>query len=377
MGLKIICSGYLLRYPLGGFCWHHLQYLIGFKRLGHHVTYVEHSGWPLSCYDPSRNDMTSDPTYGLAFVRELFQGAGMGNDWCYVSEDGAAHGMPREQLGQACHESDLYVNLSNINWIEELRLCRRRVLVDTDPVFTQIGGFGEGGQCSQYHTLFTYGENVHRAGCMMPTGGFNWLPTRQPVVRDLWRVTPGNCDAPFTTVMSWSAYGERTHGGIVYGQKDREFTHYFDFPRRTELNLELAVNAPIDVRNRLAQGGWRIVNPLDVSRTPAEYQSYLTRSAGEFSLAKHGYVVTQCGWFSDRTSGYLASGRPAVVQETGFSRNLPTGKGLLAFRTPDEAARALQSVRDDYAAHCAAARALVDEHFDSDRVLSHLLARSI
>jgi hypothetical protein len=377
MGLKIICSGYLLRYPLGGFCWHHLQYLVGFKRLGHHVTYFEHSGWPLSCYDPSRNDMTSDPTYGLAFLRELFRGAGMQDDWCYLSEDEASHGMSREELAQACRESDLYVNLSNINWIDELDLCRRRVLVDTDPVFTQIGGFGMGGPWSQYHALFTYGENVHGVGCTMPTGGFRWLPTRQPVVRDLWRVTPGDPNSPFSTVMSWTAYGERKHAGEVYGQKDREFTPFFQFPRRTELKMELAVNAPIDVRNRLADGGWGIVNPLEVSRDPTEYQAYLRRSAGEFSVAKHGYVAAQCGWFSDRTTGYLASGRPAVVQDTGFSRNLPTGKGLLAFRTPDEAARALRSVRDNYDAHSAAARALIDEHFDSDRVLSNLLTRSI
>src|SRR5688572_25588193 len=260
MGLKIICSGYLLRCPLGWFCWHHLHYLVGFKRLGHHVTYVEHAGWPLSCYDPSCNDMTSDPTYGLAFLRELLRGAGMSDDWCYLSEGDLAHGMPREQLAQLCRESDVYVNLSNINWLDELNLCRRRVLVDTDPVFTQIGGFG-GGQWSQYHALFTYGENVHRPNCAMPTGGFRWLPTRQPVVRDLWRVTPGDPDAPFTTVMSWTAYGDRKHEGQVYGQKDREFKPFFEFPRRTELKMELAINAPADVRERLADGGWRITNP--------------------------------------------------------------------------------------------------------------------
>jgi hypothetical protein len=136
MSLKIICSGHLIRHPVGGHSWHHLQYLIGFMRLGHEVTFFEDYGWPNSCYDPSTSEMTADPSYGVEYMSRLFRSFGLEDRWCYLAEDGTARGISRAQLTDACRESDVYFNLSNINWIPELELCRRRVLVDTDPVFT-------------------------------------------------------------------------------------------------------------------------------------------------------------------------------------------------------------------------------------------------
>jgi hypothetical protein len=378
MGLKIVCSGYLVRYPLGGFSWHHLQYLVGLRSLGHDVTYFEDYGWPNSCYDPTRNEMTADPGCGITYLLGLLRPHGLDNRWSYLAEDGTTHGMPRERLAQLCRECDVYFNLSNINWIPELEECRCRVLVDTDPVFTQIGGHGLGGAFSRYHVLFSYGENVHRAGCDMPTGGVRWLPTRQPVVLDLWPVTIGEPFAPFTTVMNWTAYGDREHEGRVYGQKDREFEPFFSLPRDTGEPMEIAVNAPSTVRERLRVGGWRLVDPLKVTRDPWTYQGYLRSSRAEFSVAKHGYVSTRSGWFSDRSSGYLASGRPVVVQDTGFSDFLPTGAGLLAYRNPGEAVTAaIRRLHDDYEAHCRAARAVAEEYFEARRVLTALLEQSL
>ena len=377
MSLKIVCSGYLARYPVGGFSWHHLQYLVGFQRLGHDVTYFEHFGWPNSCYDPARNEMTADPSYGTAYLLRLLQSHGLGDHWCYLAEDGTAHGMPREHLSQVCRECDIYVNLSNINWIPEIDLCRRRVLVDTDPVFTQIGGHGIGASFSEYDQLFTYGENVHRDSCDMPTGGATWLPTRQPVVLDLWPVKAGDASRPFTTVMNWSAYGDRTYDGKVYGQKDREFAPFFSLPKETGEAMEMAINAPEEVRTRLLDGGWQLTDPLEVTSDPRSYQQYLSISRAEFSVAKHGYVSTHSGWFSDRTAGYLATGRPAVVQDTGFSTFLPCGAGLLPFRTAADAVCAIRQVSQDYAAHCQAARALAETYFDARVVLTDLLERSL
>jgi glycosyltransferase involved in cell wall biosynthesis len=377
VGLKIVCSGHLVRHPVGGHSWHHLQYLVGFRRLGHDVTFFEDWGWPNSCYDPARNIKTDDPAYGLQYLRNLLRPFGLEEQWCYLAGDGRAYGMPRERLAELCRECDVYFNLSNINWIPELYRCRRRVLVDTDPVFTQIGAQGLGGPFARYHALFTYGENVHLPGCDMPTGRACWLPTRQPVVLDLWPVAPGDPSAPFTTVMNWAAYGARQHNGRVYGQKDREFEPFITLPRDTGLRMELAVNAPEPVRKRLADGGWRLADPLDVSRDPWTYQAYLGASAAEFCVAKHGYVSTGCGWFSDRSSAYMAMGRPVVVQDTGFSDFLPCGAGLLAYRRPSEAVAAIRRVHDDYDAHCRAARALVEEHFDASRVLTSLLERSL
>jgi len=293
MGLKIVCSGFLVRHPLGGHSWHHLQYLVGFRRLGHEVTYFEHYGWPDSCYDPARDAMVADPSYGIAYLLTLLQPHGLGDRWCYLAEDGTAYGMPRERLAELCCESDIYVNLSNINWIPELQQCRCRVLVDTDPVFTQIGVQGLGGPFSLYHTLFTYGENVHRPGCDMPTGGASWLPTRQPVVLDLWPVEKGDRSAPITTVINWAPYGDKKHNGQMYGQKDREFNPFFSLPRDTGEEMEVAVNAPTAVRKRLTEGGWRLADPLKVTRDPWTYQHFLGASRAEFCVAKHGYVSTR------------------------------------------------------------------------------------
>jgi hypothetical protein len=377
MGLKIVCSGHLIRHPVGGHSWHHLQYLVGFRRLGHEVTFFEDYGWLNSCYDPARNDMTADPGYGISYLLRLLRPHGLEDHWCYLAEDGASYGMPRERLAQLCHECDVYFNLSGINWIPELEQCRRRVLVDTDPVFTQIGGHGLGGPFSRYHALFTYGENVHRPCCDMPTGGARWLPTRQPVVLDQWPADIGDPSAPFTTVVNWSAFGDRTHEGRVYGQKDREFEPFFSLPRLTGEAMEMTVGAPSAVRERLTDGGWQLADPLEITRDPWTYQRYLQTSRAEFGVAKHGYVSTHCGWFSDRSSAYLATGRPAIVQDTGFSDFLPHGEGLLAYRTPDEAVTAIRRLADNYDAHCRAARALTEEYFDARWVLTDMLERSL
>jgi hypothetical protein len=373
MGLKIVCSGHLIRHPVGGHSWHHLQYLIGFQRLGHRVTFFEHYGWPDSCYDPRRGDMTSDPGYGVEYVVRLLDAAGFEGRWCYLSEDGQSYGIQREELAEHCRECDVYFNLSNINWIPELEECRRRVLVDTDPVFTQIGGFGMGGPFNRYQALFTYGENVHRPGCDMPDGGARWLPTRQPVVLDLWPVTTGPRQAAFTTVVNWSAYGDREHEGRVYGQKDREFEPYFTLPHQTGEPMEVAVNGPPDIRARMEAGGWRLADPQTVTRDPWTYQAYLRLSRAEFCVAKHAYVSTRSGWFSDRSTAYLASGRPVIVQDTGFSDFLPCGQGLLSYRCPEEAKAAVVHLGDRYDEHSRAARAVVEECFDARQVLSSLL----
>ena len=377
MALRIVCSGYLVRYPLGGFSWHHLQYLVGLQRLGHKVTFFEHYGWADSCYDPARNIMTSDPSYGIAHLKQLLRPYGLDNDWCYLAEDGSTYGIPRERLAQLCRASDVYFNLSNINWIPELEQCRRRVLVDTDPVFTQIGAHGLGGPYSKYHLLFTYGENVHQPGCTMPTGGAQWIPTRQPVVLELWPVQAADRLASFTTVMNWSAFGDQQQDGKFYGQKDRVFEPFFSLPITSRQSMEIAVKVPANLGERLASGGWRLADPLEVSRDPFTYQRYLRSSRAEFSVAKHGYVVTRCGWFSERSAAYLASGRPVVVQDTGFSDWLEPGSGIIPFKTAEEALAGIEEINHRYEFHCRAAREIVQEYFDARKVLATLIQRAI
>lgn len=373
MGLKILCSGCFVRGPLGGLCWHHLQYLLGFKRLGHDVTFFEHYGWPKSCFDPARNAETSDPAYGIAFTKALLDHYGFEGRWCYLAEDGTVYGKRREQLAQICRECDVYLNLSNVNWIPELEECNRRVLVDTDPVLTQTGAFGMHVPFSHYDMLFTYGANVHRVGCEMPTGGARWMPTRQPVALDAWPVTRTDSSAPFTTVMNFKAYRDVEYEGRVYGQKDRQFEPFYSLPRETGETMELALNAPALVRDRLHAGGWRLQDALEITRDPWSYQRYIRDSRAEFSVAAHAYVSTQCGWFSDRSASYLASGRPVIVEDAGFSRWLPVGSGVIPFSTREEAVAGLEEVNSRLEFHSRAAREIAETYFDARVVLSSLL----
>jgi hypothetical protein len=96
-------------------------------------------------------------------------------------------------------------------------------------------------------------------------------------------------------------------------------------------------------------------------------------SAAEFSVAQGVYVQTRSGWFSDRSLRYLASGRPVLVQDTGFSERLPVGEGLLAFRTLAEAVDGAERIAGDYATHAAAARRIAGEHFSPQRALGPML----
>jgi hypothetical protein len=123
----------------------------------------------------------------------------------------------------------------------------------------------------------------------------------------------------------------------------------------------------------LRDNGWRLTDPKRVAATPEAFRNYVRESSAEFSVAQGMYVDTWSGWFSDRTTRYLASGRPALVQDTGFGDHLPCGEGLVTFRTVEEAADGARRIASDYLGHCGAARAVAERHFDSDTVVGRLL----
>jgi hypothetical protein len=167
-----------------------------------------------------------------------------------------------------------------------------------------------------------------------------------------------------------------THAGRTYGQKLHEFRKCIELPRRARQEFEIALNVhPADSRDvgLLADNGWHVVEPTSVAAGPDAFRSYVQGSRAEFSVAQGIYVETDSGWFSDRTVRYLASGRPALVQDTGFCRTLPVGEGLVAFRTLDEAAAGAERIARHYGRHCAAARSIAEEFFAAERVLGRLL----
>jgi hypothetical protein len=177
--------------------------------------------------------------------------------------------------------------------------------------------------------------------------------------------------------MQWDSYSLREYNGNSYGMKSRSFGPYMDLPRHTDAGLELAVGSESAPRELLKTNGWRVCDPLKVTRELETYQRYIQGSKAEFSIAKHGYVVSGSGWFSERSANYLASGRPVLVQETGFSSWMNTGYGVIAFNSPEEAIAGIERIDQSYALQCEAARAVAEEYFDSDMVLTSMIERAV
>ncbi len=371
-----LVAGYLVRYPLGGFTLAQCNLLAGLQRLGFDPVFIEHHGWPNACYDPVANVMTDDPSAGLAALRRAFAKFGLGR-WCYVEAGEKFHGLSRAEVAALCRQAAVLISWGATTWLEEFRECRARIFLDADPGFTQfkLSSKSVPGYASPLDFNFhaTFGERIGKPDCPIPTHGLNWLPTRPPVALDLVqpRFTP---EAKFfTTVMSWTAYGNVEYRGETYGQKDVELLKLLDLPKRVGRRFEIALAGPDAPAERLRTAGWEVTAALPATRDVEAYLDYLGRSRGEFGVAKNTYVKTRSGWFSDRTTHYLALGKPAIVQDTGFSEYLPCGEGLFAFRNADEVIRAVETIDRDYQRHCRAARRIAEEHFAAEKVIGRLL----
>ena len=374
-----IVAGYLARYPLGGHLLSQYHFLAGLTKLGYEVVFLEHHGWEKACYDPRTNTMSDDPSYGLGQILPFFKQIGI-QRWCYVDATGKWHGLQRDEVKRLCHEAAFILSASSTTWLEELRDCRTRIFVDIDPGFTQFKmsptpNASCAGYASPYdfNFHFTFGERIGKPDCPIPTRGLRWHPFRQPLAREL--VQPQyTADAErFTTVMSWTAYGSTEYQGAIYGQKNVEMLKFLDLPQRAGKIFEIALGGVGAPAQQLEAAGWIITEALAATFSLEAYLDYLGNSRGEFSVAKEGYVKTRCGWFSDRTVAYLASGKPVIVQDTGFSEFLPCGEGLFAFQTADDIVDAIEIIGKEYERNCQAARQIAEEYFDSDKVLGAML----
>ena len=376
--LRIIVTGLIAQYPLGGMTWHYLQYVLGLARLGHDVYYLEDTG--AAPYDPREGGVVKDCTSGVDYLAGVMARFGLSDRWAYcVCLDGRWFGLSDEQRERVIRSADLLINVSGmLGRPDAYRRARRMAYIDTDPVFNQLklarGAPGFRELVSAHDVHFSFGECL---GASLPRTGYRWRPTRQPIVLSEWRPSAPRRNV-FTTVMNWSASKTPPiHDGQTYGQKDAEFLRFLDLPERVSpAVLEVAVNpgkrrqAPLDLLN---SKGWRVVDPERVCLDFDGYRGYIESSMAEWGVAKNGYVRGQPGWFSDRSACYLAAGRPVVVQDTGFSAVLPTGEGLLPFTTMEGAVEAISTVEADYARHAKAARAIAVEYFDSDKVLTRLI----
>ena len=367
--MRILFAGIIARYPFGGVTWCSLMYLLGLRALGHEVFYIEDTG---ECvYDPVQNTRAIDPGYGTSYIHSALAAYGLADRWTFVNYDGSYHGRSREDVRRYCAGADLFLNLSGGSWFwrDEYARIPHKAFIDSDPGFTQLAiakadpWYVEFFQ--RFDRLFTFGANIGTPASPVPTGTFTWHKTWQPVTLADWS-SPSAWRDRFTTVMTWQIESFTDVGG----NKDQEFLKFIDLPSRTTQPIELAVNGP---RQLLGAHGWHTVNAMDVSRTPEAYRQFIQGSKAEFGVAKHTYVANRSGWFSDRTECYLAAGRPALVQDTGWTRHLPSGDGLLAFSTPDEALAGIDRINSGYTGHARRAVEIAREHFDAARVLPPLL----
>jgi hypothetical protein len=372
-----IVAGYLVGNPVGGHVLSILHWLAGLRALGYDVVFVEHHGWPDACWNPRTKTLSDDPSYGLEELAGHAAQLGL-RGWCFVDQQDRYHGLIRQELDALCRTSQVLLGLWTVTWLDSFRACRRRIFIDTDPGFTQfamapdVPATPAFASPMDFDEHFTYGTRIGRPDCPIPTHGLDWQPLRPPVALDYLplRYTPDA--ACFTTVMAWSPRQPIVYDGVEYGMKDVEFWRIAELPAHVGACLEIALGGPAPY-DRIRELGWQIADAATVTTTPWTYRDYIARSRGEFSVAVNLEVKSRSGWFSDRTAAYLASGKPAVVQDTGFSEDLPTGEGLFAFHTLREAAEAIEIIGRDYNRHCRAARRIAEEHLDATKILRRVL----
>lgn len=368
---RILVSGALANKPRsGGEAWVRMSWVRGLRRLGHEVGFVE----KIEAAEPDNIETFRTAVGALAPEIPV----------SLLGADGSSlEGLTLDEVTEWARGADLLVNISGHLEIEPIKEApRRRAYVDVDPGFTQIWAEeGAAARLEGHDTYFTVCENIGTAGCSIPTAGREWLPLPPPVTLEDWPLTPAPREGRFTTVATWrSPLGTLTHGDKEYEGKHHQWRRLIHLPRRVDREFEIALQIdPADEPDEIAlqANGWHLADPHEVAGDPLAFRTYVQGSAAEFSVAHPVYVDTASGWVSDRTVRYLASGRPALVQDTGIGDRYPLGEGLLTFRTPGEAVAGVESIAADYEAHARAARALAEQHFDSDRVLTRFLEAAL
>jgi hypothetical protein len=407
--LRIVVTGLIAQHPrLGGVAWDYVQYPAGLARLGHDVYYLEDSGeWPyrLDGDDDPASWVARDPAPNVRHLADVMERFGLRDRWMYrFPVVGRWYGLTARRRAEVLGSADVLVNVSGtLEHPERYRRIPRLVYIDSDPIFTQAKLLADGGgafasRVGSHDVLFSFGSRVDEGPLATP---HRWRPTRQPILLDEWSIGELTRDA-LTTVMSWTSYPPIEARGLRLGQKDVEMRRMLGLPARSPIPLEVALGSlhhvswesigdelppqvaeavrrdpAITPAELLRAAGWRVVDALSACATLDAYRSYIESSLGEWTVAKSGYVAGRCGWFSCRSACYLASGRPVVVQDTGFAPSPPAGLGVLAFDSAEGALAAIEDVASDYGRHARAAREIAAEYFEAGRVLDALLDEAV
>jgi hypothetical protein len=317
----------------------------------------------------------------LDWFRRTTEAFGLVDRSVLVCDDGVeSSSLSWSRLVELANQSELLINLSGHLNVEPIfSAMRRKAYIDVDPGFTQFWHADpqSGFLLSGHDFYFTIGENIGTSHCSIPTQGIHWRPTRQPIVFDDWPMVKSSRLTKFTTIASWrGSFGPVHYDGRTFGLKVHEFRKFCKLPGQLEHDFEIALDIhPADEKDRsmLEENGWKLVNPKTIVNEADSFRSYVQHSSAEFSVAQGIYVDTNSGWFSDRTLRYIASGKPVLVQETGFSKQIPVGNGILTFRTMDEAVFGANKIAADYENHCQAARQIAIRFFDAQEVLGRLI----
>jgi hypothetical protein len=378
---KVVVLGMVSRHPVAGMVWLTMQYLIGLERLGYEAYYVEAHGATPKMFMGADDDGSA---LAAAYIDAIMRRFDLGDRWALVAlhSDGRHYGLSEPQVKALYDSAALLLNLhGGTTPLQEHVATGRLIYLGTDPVNREIELHQQVPETielfEQHAAVFTWAENYGQPDCGIPVSTrFQFLPTRQPVVLDLWESLEPVASPAFTTIAGWQQLWRdvRLDGELYRWSKNFEFMKFLALPSRTTQTLELALaGCNDDDRQTLEDHGWRVRNASEVSDDLDTYRRYIGGSRAEFTVAKDQNVRLRSGWFSDRSATYLAAGRPVVTQDTGFGRAFPTGRGLFGFSTLDEAAAAIEAINADYEGHSRAAGEIARAYFDSDLVLTRLL----
>jgi hypothetical protein len=374
-GLTILFSGMIAADPhQGGATWAVLQYLLGLRRLGHDVYFVEPV--PTKSIRPAGSRLIDSTN--AQYFQSVVSRFGLTGHAALLDDDGSTAGLSMNELAAIAGRADVLINISGMLTTPALlEPIATRVYLDLDPAFIQLWHATGTDMRFDAHTHFvTVGRGIGSAACAIPTCGRSWISTAQPVVLQEWPVAPRITFDALTTIGSWRGYGSIEHHGVHYGQKAHSLRRLIELPGLTRQRFVLAMGIHPEEAGDLAaleRNHWQLIDPFEIAGTPDDYRRFIQQSKAEFGIAKSGYAVSRCQWFSDRSAAYLASGKPVIAQDTGFGQWLPTGQGLFSFDSMDEVIAAIDAINTNYGRHCEAARELAETYFDSDRVLTRLL----
>jgi hypothetical protein len=368
---SVVIAGSLAQSRYGGHAWVLLQYLLGFRRLGHDVLFV----------DNLTPEMGISESSAVERLHGVFDPFGLGDCFALLCDGGARLlGQSRARVLEIARSSAALINVMGFLEDEEiLTAAPRRLFLDIDPGFGQMWRqLGLADILSGHDAFFSYGANVGTPECPVPTCGYEWVATRPPVVLEHWPVTAAG--SGFSTVGAWRGpFAPIEFEGRKYGLRVHEFRGFASLPQltgrpqRAALDIDPADKADVEL---LTSGGWTLDDPRACTASPESYRSYIQNSGAEFAVAKNMYVQARTGWFSDRSVCYLASGKPVLFQDTGISGMYPLGRGLLAYSSLHEAVEGVAAICTDYKRHARAARDIAEEQFDSDKVLRELLDKA-